>query len=176
MAAAVPRYAPGLPLPRRPYRPGQRMPRPPALPIGPGTAGAVPPATPDALSAEERRCFLYGVDLYNADCWWEAHEAWEALWARAPRGSPLFHLLRGLIMLAAARLKHEGGRAAGRQRLLQRAADSLAEAQAVRSQPAPLGIEAAPLAAGCATWRTAAETDPARPPPAALRRLRLREG
>lgn len=49
--------------------------------------------------------WLYGVDLFNAHYFWEAHESWEGLWAARPRESPTAIFLQGLIQLAAALLK-----------------------------------------------------------------------
>lgn len=59
--------------------------------------GAAVPLDPDA--------FRWGVDLFNHGYYWEAHEAWEPLWRAAePRGSRR-HILKGLILLAAAGVK-----------------------------------------------------------------------
>jgi hypothetical protein len=49
--------------------------------------------------------WLWGVDLFNAFYFWEAHEAWEGLWAVTPRDSAPARLLQGLIQVAAALLK-----------------------------------------------------------------------
>src|SRR5262249_49365822 len=49
--------------------------------------------------------WLYGVDLFNAFYFWEAHEAWEGLWAAAGRDSAPALMLQGLIQIAAALLK-----------------------------------------------------------------------
>ncbi len=49
--------------------------------------------------------WLYGVDLFNHFFFWEAHEAWEGLWAAAPRATPPSLILQGLIQIAAALLK-----------------------------------------------------------------------
>jgi hypothetical protein len=49
--------------------------------------------------------WLDGVDLFNHFFFWEAHEAWEGLWASAPRGTSRSLLLQGLIQIAAALLK-----------------------------------------------------------------------
>lgn len=49
--------------------------------------------------------WLWGVDLFNAFYFWEAHEAWEVLWAAKPRESAPGQLLQGLIQVAAALLK-----------------------------------------------------------------------
>ena len=48
---------------------------------------------------------LWGMDLFNQGYYWEAHEAWEALWRAAIRGSAEHNLLQGLILLAAAGVK-----------------------------------------------------------------------
>ncbi len=49
--------------------------------------------------------WLYGVDLFNLLYLWEAHEAWEGLWAATERESPTAAFLQGLIQVAAALLK-----------------------------------------------------------------------
>ncbi len=49
--------------------------------------------------------WLWGIDLFNAFYFWEAHEAWEVLWAGKPRESAPGQLLQGLIQVAAALLK-----------------------------------------------------------------------
>ncbi len=50
---------------------------------------------------KENEDYLYGVDLYNYAYWWEAHEAFEGLWAEFPRGSPESDLLQGIIKISA---------------------------------------------------------------------------
>jgi uncharacterized protein len=54
--------------------------------------------------------FRHGVDLYNCGCWWEAHEAWEAVWLAADAESPRRAAIQGLIQVANAHLKLEQGR------------------------------------------------------------------
>jgi hypothetical protein len=49
--------------------------------------------------------FLRGVALFNAGYYWEAHEAWEALWHAHGRRGPTADLLKALIKLAAAGVK-----------------------------------------------------------------------
>lgn len=49
--------------------------------------------------------WCYGVDLFNQFYFWEAHEAWEGLWAVADRDGAPRLLLQGLIQVAAACLK-----------------------------------------------------------------------
>lgn len=49
--------------------------------------------------------YLHSIDLYNYAYWWEAHEAFEALWQGAEKDSPLSQMFRGLIQIAASNLK-----------------------------------------------------------------------
>ena len=62
------------------------------------------------------RLYLWGVDLFNNAFWWEAHEAWEALWKCS---APLVReFLQGLIQIGAACLKAAAGNRVGTERLL----------------------------------------------------------
>lgn len=69
--------------------------------------GSETPVFPDLNHDDPLICeqFLYGVDLFNYEYWWECHEAMEALWHVAGRGSPAGHTLQAVIMCAAAHLK-----------------------------------------------------------------------
>ena len=49
--------------------------------------------------------WVFGVDLFNHFYFWEAHEAWEGLWAAVPRETAPSRMLQGLIQIAAALLK-----------------------------------------------------------------------
>lgn len=69
------------------------------------------------------RAFRYGLDLWNADFPWEAHEVWEALWQRAVGVER--RALGGLIQAAAARHARMEGRMKGCARLFERARESL---------------------------------------------------
>ena len=51
--------------------------------------------------------YLFGVDLYNKGYFWEAHVYWEAAWNGSRRTGDAGNFLKGLILLAAARLKWE---------------------------------------------------------------------
>ena len=52
------------------------------------------------LTAQDRADFHKGVRLFNQARFWEAHEAWEAVWLRHPEDGRFF--IQGLIQLAAA--------------------------------------------------------------------------
>ena len=84
-------FVPGGPWPH-PNRTGGTKPRPNVRPI----------TTHDWHSSAS---YLRGFRLFNAGYYWEAHEAWEALWHAEGRLGPTADLLRGLIRLAAAGVK-----------------------------------------------------------------------
>ncbi|GAB5471229.1 MAG: hypothetical protein Kilf2KO_42590 [Rhodospirillales bacterium] len=66
-------------------------------------AAVVAPLPPEAWRNSAN--YLQGCDLYNRGYWWEAHEAWEALW-QVTRARPDQHrFLQGLIQSANAHLK-----------------------------------------------------------------------
>ena len=80
--------------------------------------------------------YTFGVDLFNAGFFWEAHEQWEALWHSAGRKGPIADFLKCLIKLAAAGVKHGEGKPVGVKRHLTRARALLAD---VRGQYDVLG-------------------------------------
>lgn len=69
--------------------------------------------------------YLYGVDLYNYSYWWEAHEAWEAVWNTASSGSPYALFMQGLIQVAAALIKRHMRIPQGVQKLSSTGRDKL---------------------------------------------------
>ena len=104
---SVPRYWPHKPLPPYRYLPGLD-PHPLRDPAGHSYH-------PDARLTRHRPwrsddwqrlpAWLWGVDLFNAFYFWEAHESWEGLWSPLPRESSPALLLQGFIQIAAALLK-----------------------------------------------------------------------
>lgn len=64
--------------------------------------------------------YLYGIDLFNAAYFWEAHESWEAVWHAVGRDSVTGRFLQGLIQAAAALLQHHCERRRGARNLLER--------------------------------------------------------
>lgn len=83
--------------------------------------------------------WLYGVDLFNRFYFWEAHEAWEGLWAAVERDTTPSLLLQGLIQIAAALLKIHMGVASGARTLASAGLDKLRQAGA--TQPLLLGLD-----------------------------------
>ncbi len=49
--------------------------------------------------------FLYGVDLFNHQFYWEAHETFEQIWHQIDKKSSKRILIQGLIQLSVALLK-----------------------------------------------------------------------
>ena len=86
-----------------------------------------PPLTP--ASWQESPEYLYGIDLFNHGYYWEAHEAWEALWLAAGRHGSVADFLKGLIKLAAAGVKAREGNPRGVQRHGLRAIELLCSVQ-----------------------------------------------
>ena len=78
---------------------------------------------PDLNASDWRHCdaYLYGIDLFNAGYWWEAHEVLEGLWHAAGIGTPAAHVLQAVIQCAAAHLKTFTGRPVGARRLFEQA-------------------------------------------------------
>ena len=76
---------------------------------------------------EWRTCpaYLWGIDLFNAGYYWEAHEAWEAVWHAAGRTGVMADFAKALIKLAAACVKARGGRPHGVELHARRAAELL---------------------------------------------------
>jgi hypothetical protein len=95
----APRQRPSRPFPPRAFVPGTGA-RPQR------DAAPAPPHVP-AERWDEDDEYLFGVDLYHAGFFWEAHEAWEGIWKASPDPTQR-EFLQGLIQLAASALK--GGR------------------------------------------------------------------
>ena len=83
----------------------------------------------DQATWRQNETWLDAIDLFNAGYYWEAHEAWEALWHAGGRKGPTADLLKGLIKLAAAGVKASEGRPAGVRQHARRAAELLASAR-----------------------------------------------
>ncbi len=102
---------------------------------------AEPPRPPTQW--REQWTYLYGVDLYNHAYWWEAHEAWEALWS-ATADATQRQFLHGLIQLAAALLKWHERRPRGVRILSGKARDKLrrvADSDALEQERWYMGVD-----------------------------------
>jgi hypothetical protein len=107
------RLVPERPLPPYAFVPG-RSPHPVSDPAGHSFGAAPPP--PSRLVPERwaaNTTYLYGLDLFNAGFYWEAHVEFEALWLGEGRKGVVADFLKGLIHLAAAGVKRLEGRLQG---------------------------------------------------------------
>jgi predicted metal-dependent hydrolase len=78
-----------------------------------------PADLPDLNQEDWRQCedFLFGIDLFNEEYWWECHEVLEGLWHAAGVDSEAGHVLQAVIQCAAAHLKVETKQPSGARRL-----------------------------------------------------------
>ncbi|HET6638208.1 MAG TPA: DUF309 domain-containing protein [Gemmatimonadota bacterium] len=72
------------------------------------------------------------MDLFNAEYWWESHEALEALWHAAGRTTTPARFVQALVHLSAACLNRRRGHLAAAQRQAARAVRGLRAARALR--------------------------------------------
>jgi predicted metal-dependent hydrolase len=96
-------------------------------------AEAITPLDPDRWEACED--YLFGIDLFNHGYYWEAHEAWEALWHAAGRTGTTGDFLKGLIKLAAAAVKAREGSLSGAARHARRAHELVRSVAATVAAP-----------------------------------------
>ncbi len=121
--AITQRLVPDKPFPPYTFVPG-RAPHPKSDPKGHSFGieeEAVTPLVPERW--QESRAYLYGLDLFNAQFFWEAHEQFERLWLACGRRGIVADFLKGLIKLAAAGVKHLEGRPDGVKSHASRAAE-----------------------------------------------------
>ena len=169
MSGPPPRYLPARALPPYAYLPHRdpkdRHPHPERDPGGHQRDGAPDPAVtgpPDPDAWRETPAFLWGVDLFNAGYYWEAHEAWEGLW-RAADGAAAAALLHGLIKLAAAGVKAGVGNPRGTARHAGAAAE-LFTPLAAHGHRRLFGLDPRTLRRAAEAWAERAEDGPAAAP------------
>lgn len=137
----IPRYCAERPFPAYRYVPGLH-PHPHRDPGGHSYQPhhSAPSATPWSPAAWRTLAdWLFGVDLFNAFFFWEAHESWEALWSAQARSSLPARLLQGLIQIAAALLKIHLRSLAAAQALARRGLEKMTTCAA--AAPALLGLD-----------------------------------
>jgi hypothetical protein len=121
----IPRLVPEKAFPPYSFVPG-RFPHPISDPAGHSFRAEPGHPTPlDPQRWEASEAYLYGIDLFNGQFYWEAHESWEGLWHAAGRKGTTADFLKGLIKLAAAGVKHRQGAARGVKSHACRAAELL---------------------------------------------------
>jgi hypothetical protein len=101
-------------LPAYAFVPGGLWPHPSRCAEG-REAGPVetPPGPIRGDAWRESAAYVRGFRLFNGGYYWEAHEAWEALWHAHGRRGATADLIKGLIKLAAAGVKVREGQPHG---------------------------------------------------------------
>lgn len=89
----------------------------------------------------ENEDYLFAFDLFNAGYFWEAHTYWERLWCLPGTAETARLLLRGLIQLAAARLKLAQTQPEGSRKLVERARRAFEELRRLRGEESYLGVD-----------------------------------
>ena len=141
------------PFPDERHVPG-KTPRPEISPAF-DAAKAAPAYTVDRMW-QENLTYQYGVDLYNAAFFWEAHEVWEPVWMRSGGNSRERLLVQGLIQLSNGCLKIVMERQDAAARLLTIARDKIAEAE--HGEPCMMGIALQSLRNDIEAFRSSLET------------------
>jgi hypothetical protein len=141
------RFAPDRPLPPYTFVPG-RAPHPTSDPAGHrfGVPEEVPPRL-EPSRWQTSGAYLFGLDLFNAGFYWEAHVELEGLWLAEGRRGVVADFLKGLIKLAAAGVKHLEGRPAGVRSHAGRAAGLWREVCRASAADVFLGLRLAELIA-----------------------------
>jgi uncharacterized protein len=140
-----PRYQPSRALPARAYVPGPSQLGEPAAGVRPEPGPSPEPAFLPAAKWIQNAEYLWGVDLYNAGFFWEAHEAWEGVWRVAAQEPDQHRFLQALIQCTAACLKARMGNLDAAHRLAGRALKRLDDLQA-RHQGVYMGLDVAAFA------------------------------
>ncbi len=95
----------------------------------------------DAAAWRENVPYLYGMALFEAGFYWEAHEVWEPVWMNCAPNSPERHLLQALIQYANAALKRDMGRARATRRLIEDCSKHLGRLPRRSGEDALMGVD-----------------------------------
>lgn len=121
---------PGAPLPPYSFVPGGPWPHPRSSPRGHSFGRSIESVTAPAPGQEAvAPSLMRGAELFNAGYYWEAHEAWEALWHAFGRKGPAADVVKALIKLAASGVKVREGQEHGVRIHARRAAELFASAR-----------------------------------------------
>ena len=141
------RLVPHRSFPAYAFVPG-RHPHPESDPAGHSFGVERAPAAELAPSHwHESEPYLYGLDLFNAEFFWEAHVEFESLWIAAGRRGAIADFLKGLIKLAAAGVKHREGNGKGVRSHAHRAAELFLAVMESRKELSFLGFRLPDLVA-----------------------------
>lgn len=137
------------PLPDYKYIPGQTA-RHPENAFDALRARALSPTT--TATASENAPWCYGLRLFAAGYYWEAHEVWEPVWLNAAPNSTERFMCQSVIQIANAALKRDMGKPKAAARLCDIAEGLLLNARS-GGDPAPMGINPRDVGAAIARLR-----------------------
>lgn len=123
-------------------------------------AGVVIPARTVAAEAADNIGWRYGIRLFNAGYFWEAHDVLEGVWMNAAPNSRERHLVAAVIQLANGWLKQAMGRDRAASRLAGLALDHVERAYAGHVGRL-MGLDRAALAEATFRLRATSESAPA---------------
>lgn len=103
------------------------------------------------MENEIRSLVARGVDLFNREDYFEAHEVWEDAWRREQGDRRRF--LQGLIQVAAGFVKLQRRQPRGAKALLERGAENIAG-----HAGDPFGLDLPPLLESVSRWRDLADS------------------
>ena len=139
---SVPRFT-SDPLPAYSFVPG-RSPHPHTDPAGHRFGHDLPPAEPlDPERWQTSHRYLLGIDLFNHGYYWEAHEAWEAVWNTQGRRGTIATFLKCLIQLAVVAVKVRQGMRDAAIAHARRAAELAHLVRSAIDQPRFMGLDVA---------------------------------
>jgi uncharacterized protein len=107
---------------------------------------------PQKINREHKEKFHRGLEQFNAECFFEAHETWEEVWLASPEPDKTF--LQGLIQIAAAFHHYRRGNLRGTRSLLKAALRRLAPFPATHG-----GIALEPVRSAAGQWAAALDAD-----------------
>ena len=110
------RYFPDRPLPMKAYLPGCMTPF-----IDESILKSTFPQPVSNSTWQKNADWLYGIDLFNNEFYWETHAVLEAVWLKIPPTMPERRFVQAVIQVAAARLKQVLGQPRPARFLLQAA-------------------------------------------------------
>ncbi len=84
-----------------------------------------------AANWQKSEHYLYAIDLFNHQYYWEVHEVLEKLWLETGKKSPEGIFLQGIIQLAVALLKGIESNATGVSQLTKKALSKLHSQQGI---------------------------------------------
>ena len=114
---------------------------------------ASPACALDLASWQDCTTYMDGIWLFNEGYYWEAHEAWEAIWKLMGRHGIEEQFLKGLIKVAASGIKIRQGHGKAARSLLTQAAKHFENVETRYSEKVAGGIRLSVMERWCRDFR-----------------------